>query len=411
MSRRVVITGFGIVSCLGNNEQSIADSLWNSKSGIKYNPKYKERGLKSHVSARPIIDKHHHIDRKALRFMGDASVYAAIAMQKAIESAGIAPSVVSSRKTGLIVGSEGISAENLYGDLEAFRQKGVKGISPFLIFKTMPNTVAASLSSLFKIKGVSYSLNSACATGTHCIGNAADLIRAGTQNVVFAGGGDEESWMQSMLFDRIGALSTKYNHIPEKASRPYDKNRDGFVAAGGAGIVVLEDYEHAINRGAKIYAEIAGYSVNCDGAEMAIPTGEGIADCMIEALRGIDSPVDYINAHGSGTPVGDMIEIDAIRHVFSNRHEQEGRLPPVSSTKGMSGHSLCAAGVHEVIYMLIMMQEGFVAGSINIDDMDEKVNGYPILTKPNKLNIKCCISNSIGFGGVNASIALRSMNV
>lgn len=402
--RRVVITGLGIVSSLGNDKASVSESLRLGKSGIKANPVYAEMGFRSQISGRPEIDLDALIDRKDKRFMGDAAAYAAVAMQQAIGDAGLPPELVSQPRTGIIAGSGGASSLNQVEAADIARSKGVKRIGPYMVPRTMSSTISACLSTAFKIKGVNYSIASACATSAHCIGNAMEQIQLGKQDIVFAGGGEEETWAQSCLFDAMGAMSSKYNDTPEKASRAYDANRDGFVIAGGAGMVVLEEYEHAIKRGARIYAEVIGYGATSDGHDMVAPSGEGAKRCMEQALATVDTPIDYINAHGTSTPVGDVAELRAVREVFGESS------PKISSTKSLSGHSLGAAGVQEAIYCLLMMEGDFVAGSINIDTLDPVAEGMNVVLKTiEKAGLKTVMSNSFGFGGTNATLVMRKL--
>lgn len=402
--RRVVITGLGIVSSLGNDKASVSESLRLGKSGIKANPVYAEMGFRSQISGRPEIDLDALIDRKDKRFMGDAAAYAAVAMQQAISDAGLSPELVSQPRTGIIAGSGGASSLNQVEAADIARSKGVKRIGPYMVPRTMSSTISACLSTAFKIKGVNYSIASACATSAHCIGNAMEQIQLGKQDIVFAGGGEEETWAQSCLFDAMGAMSSKYNDTPEKASRAYDANRDGFVIAGGAGMVVLEEYEHAVKRGARIYAEVIGYGATSDGHDMVAPSGEGAKRCMEQALATVDTPIDYINAHGTSTPVGDVAELRAVREVFGENS------PKISSTKSLSGHSLGAAGVQEAIYCLLMMEGDFVAGSINIDTLDPVAEGMNVVQKTiEKAGLKTVMSNSFGFGGTNATLVMRKL--
>lgn len=402
--RRVVITGLGIVSSLGNDKASVSESLRLGKSGIKTNPVYAEMGFRSQISGRPEIDLDALIDRKDKRFMGDAAAYAAVAMQQAVSDAGLSPELVSQPRTGIIAGSGGASSLNQVEAADIARSKGVKRIGPYMVPRTMSSTISACLSTAFKIKGVNYSIASACATSAHCIGNAMEQIQLGKQDIVFAGGGEEETWAQSCLFDAMGAMSSKYNDTPEKASRAYDANRDGFVIAGGAGMVVLEEYEHAVKRGARIYAEVIGYGATSDGHDMVAPSGEGAKRCMEQALATVDTPIDYINAHGTSTPVGDVAELRAVREVFGESS------PKISSTKSLSGHSLGAAGVQEAIYCLLMMEGDFVAGSINIDTLDPVAEGMNVVQKTiENAGLKTVMSNSFGFGGTNATLVMRKL--
>jgi len=399
--RRVVITGMGIVSCLGNDTDSVTRSLREGRSGIRFKEDYKELGMRSHVAGTPEIALDDFIDRKPRRFMGDAAAYAYIAMQQAISDAGLEEDQVSNERTGLVAGSGGHSSFNQVEAADIARNRGVKRVGPYMVPRVMASTVSACLATPFKIKGINYSIASACATSAHCIGNAVEQIQLGKQDVVFAGGGEEEHWTLSCLFDGMGALSSKYNDTPETASRAYDANRDGFVIAGGGGMVVVEELEHAKARGAKIYAEVIGYGATSDGHDMVAPNGEGAARCMRQALATMDGKVDYINAHGTSTPVGDVAELKAIREVFGDN------CPDIGSTKSLSGHSLGAAGVHEAIYSLLMMQHDFTALSANIETLDEKAEGLPILVQGKDRGPTTVLSNSFGFGGTNASLVLR----
>jgi len=396
--RRVVVTGLGIVSCLGNDADSVSAALRAGRSGIRFQPDYAELGFRSHVAGKPEIDLEAQIDRKQKRFMGDAAAYAHIAMRDAIADAGLSEAQVSQPRTGLVAGSGGGSAEWQIKAADLLRERGIRKVGPYMVPKTMCSTVSANLATAYRIKGASYSLSAACATSAHCIGAAADLIRAGRQDVVFAGGGEEAHWALTMMFDAMGALSSKRNDDPAAASRPYDADRDGFVIAGGGGMLVLEDYEHAIARGARIHAELVGYGVTSDGADMVAPSGEGAVRCMRMALEGVTAPVDYLNTHGTSTPAGDIVELDAIRAVFGEA------LPPVSSTKALSGHSLGAASVHEAIYSLLMMRDGFIAGSANIDALDPGAEGYPVVRASRDATLDTVMSNSFGFGGTNAAL-------
>ena len=401
--RRVVITGMGIVSCLGNNKAAVLDSLQQGRSGIRFREDYKELGFRSHVAGTIDIDFAALIDRKQLRFMGDAAAYAYIAMQEAVADSGLTEADISSLRTGIIAGSGGASSANLVEAADILRNKGLKRIGPYRVTQTMSSTVSACLATPFKIKGVNYSISSACATSAHCIGNGAELIQMGKQDIVFAGGGEEEHWTLSCLFDAMGALSTKYNETPTKASRPYDANRDGFVISGGGGMVVLEELEHAKARGAKIYAEVVGYGATSDGYDMVAPSGEGAVRCMQQAMAGVDGPIDYINSHGTSTPAGDMQELKAIREAFS-----QGAVPPISSTKSLAGHSLGATGVHEAIYCLLMMEHNFIAASANIETLDPEAEGLPVLReRRDNASLNRVLSNSFGFGGTNASLVLQ----
>ena len=403
--RRVVVTGLGIVSCLGNNAASVATALRNGTSGIRHNPVYAEMGFRSQVCGRPDIDLKENIDRKTLRFMGEAAGWSYIAMQQAIDDAGLEAAEVSNERSGIIAGSGGASSANVVESADILRARGIKRIGPYRVTQTMGSTVSACLATPFKIKGVNYSLSSACATSAHCIGNAAELIQLGKQDIVFAGGGEEEHWSLSCLFDAMGALSTKYNSTPQLASRPYDVDRDGFVISGGSGMVVLEELEHAQARGAHIYAEVTGYGATSDGYDMVAPSGEGAVRCMRQALATVDGPVDYINAHGTSTPAGDMQELKAIRETFSGQ-----ALPLVSSTKSLAGHSLGATGVQEVIFSLLMMKEGFVAASANIENLDPDADGLNICTtRQDDVALQRIMSNSFGFGGTNATLILEKL--
>ncbi|WP_373020625.1 beta-ketoacyl-ACP synthase I [Thiomicrorhabdus sp.] len=401
--KRVVITGIGIVSSLGNNKQEVTDSLRNGRSGIVFAPEYAENGLRSQVhGAVKNLDFAEHIDRKQLRFMGDAAAYSYIAMQQAVEDSGLTPEQVSNPRTGLIAGSGGGSNSNSTQAVETAREKGVRRVGPYMVTRTMGSTVSACLATPFKIKGLNYSISSACSTSAHCIGNAVEQIQLGKQDVVFAGGGEELHWTMSVLFDAMGALSTKNNDNPSKASRAYDADRDGFVIAGGGGMVVVEELEHALARGAKIYAEITGYGANSDGYDMVAPSGEGAVRCMQMALSTVAGSIDYINPHGTSTPVGDTKEAAAIREVFG------ADVPKISSTKSMSGHSLGAAGVHEFIYSLCMLENDFIAPSINIDNLDPECEGMPIVTElVENAGLNRIMSNSFGFGGTNASLVFE----
>ena len=401
--KRVVITGLGVVSSLGNNKDEVTESLRAGRSGIVFAPEYAEVGMRSQVhGAVKNLDFSDWIDRKQLRFMGDAAAYATIAMKQAIADAGLSEDEVSHPRVGVIAGSGGASNENVVEAADIAREKGVKRVGPYRVPRTMGSTVSANLATAFKIKGVNFSISSACSTSAHCIGTAVEQIMLGKQDMIFAGGGEELHWTLSMLFDAMGALSSKYNDTPEKASRAYDANRDGFVIAGGGGIVVVESLEHALARGAKIYAEIVGYGANSDGYDMVAPSGEGAERCMRLALETVDGPIDYINPHGTSTPVGDTKEIGAIKAVFGDQ------IPKISSTKSMSGHSLGAAGVHEVIYSLLMLENDFIAPSINIEQLDPACEGVPIVTeRVDHAGLKRVMSNSFGFGGTNACVVME----
>ena len=396
--RRVVVTGMGIVSCLGNAADTVSHALRDLKSGIRAMPDYVSRGLRSHVAGVPDIDLDALIDRKPRRFMGDAAAYAYVAMREAIADAGLTASQVSHPRTGVIAGSGGGSPQWQIESADLLRSKGVRKIGPFMVPRTMCSTVSATLATAFGILGLSYSIAAACATSAHCIGAAADLIRHGAQDVVFAGGGEEAHWGMAAQFDAMGALSSASNDTPQRASRPYDADRDGFVIGAGGGMLVLEDYEHARARGAHIHAELVGYGVTSDGADMVVPSGEGAARCMRMALADVRNPVDYLNTHGTATPLGDVIELGAVREVFGEN------VPPLSSTKALTGHSLGAASVHEAIFSLLMMRDGFVAGSANIDTLDDRAVGFPILRESKPAALDTVMSNSFGFGGTNASL-------
>ncbi|WP_419834848.1 beta-ketoacyl-ACP synthase I [Endozoicomonas atrinae] len=397
--KRVVVTGIGITSCLGITQDEVAESLKLGRSGIRFNESYKEHGFRSQVSGTVDIDFEQFIDRKTLRFMGNAAAYAYIAMKQAIEDAGLTEDQVSNPRTGLIAASGGASSENIVDSADIMREKGVKRVGPYRVTRTMGSTVSACLATPFKIKGVNYSITSACATSAHCIGNAIEQIQLGKQDIVFAGGGEEEHWTQTGLFDAMGALSTKYNETPQQASRAYDADRDGFVIAGGGGMIVVEELEHAKARGAKIYAEITGYGATSDGYDMVAPSGEGAARCMRMAMETIKAPIDYINTHGTSTPVGDVAELKALIEVFGDK------MPVVSSTKSLSGHSLGAAGVQEAIYCLLMMKHNFITASANVQNLDEAAKNLPILVgEAREQTLNRIMSNSFGFGGTNACL-------
>ncbi len=400
--RRVVITGLGIVSCLGNDKDTVSANLRASRPGIRFNQSYADMGLRSQVSGSVNLNLEELIDRKLLRFMGDAAAFAYLSMQQAIADSGLTPEQVSNVRTGLIAGSGGASTANQMEAIDTLREKGVKRVGPYRVTRTMGSTVSACLATPFQIKGVNYSISSACATSAHCIGNAVEQIQLGKQDVVFAGGGEEEHWSQSCLFDAMGALSTQYNETPEKASRAYDANRDGFVIAGGGGMVVVEELEHALKRGAKIYAEIVGYGATSDGYDMVAPSGEGALRCMQQAMATVEGEIDYLNTHGTSTPVGDVAEIKAVRNMFGDK------TPAISSTKSLSGHSLGAAGVQEAIYCLLMMEGNFIAGSANIDELDPEVADMPIVRETREnVQLNTVMSNSFGFGGTNATLVLK----
>ena len=400
--RRVVVTGLGIVSCLGNDRQAVLEALKEGRSGIRFKEEYAERGFRSQVAGVVDIDLDALIDRKLRRFMGDAAAFAYVSMAQAIEDSGLTPEMVSSERTGLIAGSGGASSANQVEAADVMREKGLRRVGPYRVTRTMGSTVSACLATPFKIKGINYSISSACATSAHCIGNAMEQIQMGKQDVVFAGGGEEEHWTLSCLFDAMGALSTQYNETPDKASRPYDQARDGFVIAGGGGMLVLEELEHARARGAKIYAEVVGYGATSDGHDMVVPSGEGAMRCMRQALATVDGPIDYINTHGTSTPVGDVAELKAIREVFGNT------TPAMSSTKSLTGHSLGATGVQEAIYSLLMMENDFIAASANVETLDEQADGFDIVTqRRDGVKIERVLSNSFGFGGTNACLVLE----
>ncbi|AFH92413.1 TPA: beta-ketoacyl-ACP synthase I [Providencia stuartii] len=398
--KRAVITGLGIVSSIGNNQEEVLASLKEGRSGITFSEEFKEAGLRSHVWGNVKMDTDGLIDRKIRRFMSDCSVYAYLSMEQAISDSGLTDEQVSNLRTGLVVGSGGGSPRNQVAGSDGMRAKGLRGVGPYMVTRAMASGISACLATPFKIKGVNYSISSACSTSAHCIGHAVELIQLGKQDVVFAGGGEELSWEMTCEFDAMGALSTKYNDTPSKASRTYDTDRDGFVIAGGGGIVVVEELEHALARGAHIYAEIVGYGATSDGADMVAPSGEGAVRCMQMAMQGIDGKVDYINTHGTSTPVGDTKELEAIQEVFGNDS------PAISATKAMTGHSLGAAGVHEAIYSLLMLEHGFIAPSINVENLDPKAQGLNIVTKPTEQALETVMSNSFGFGGTNATLVM-----
>ena len=400
--RRVVISGIGVVSCLGNSKEDVLDSLKAGRSGISFNESFKEMGLRSQVCGSVDIDVSEHIDRKVLRFMGDAAAYAHISMQQAIDDAGLEESDISNPRTGLIAGSGGASTANVVKSADIARERGVKRIGPYMVPRTMGSTVSACLATPFKIRGLNYSVTSACATSAHCIGIAMEQIQIGKQDLIFAGGGEEEHWSLSGLFDAMGALSKGYNDDPTMASRPYDQNRDGFVSAAGGGMVVVEELEHAKARGAKIYAEIVGYGATSDGHDMVAPSGEGAKRCMDLARSTVDVPIDYINTHGTSTPVGDTCELQAMRDVFGDD------IPRFGSSKSMCGHSLGATGAQEAIHCLLMLDHDFIAPSINVIDLDPAAEGMPLVTKRiDNAGIKTAMSNSFGFGGTNATLVLQ----
>jgi len=406
--KRVVITGMGIVSSLGNNANEVFESLKDSKSGITFQEEYKEKGLRSHVAGSINLNTEELIDRKLFRFMADGHAYAWIAMQEAIADAKLNEDQVSNIRTGLIVGAGGTSTENVLKSTDVLKEKGIRRVGPYMVVKTMSNGVTACLATGAKIKGINYSISSACSTSAHCIGNAYEQIQMGKQDIIFAGGAEEEHWTMSFLFDAMGAMSSNFNETPEKASRTFDTKRDGFVISGGGGILVLEEYEHAVSRGAKIYAEVTGYGATSDGFDMVAPSGEGAERCMNLALEVTDS-VDYINSHGTSTPVGDTKELEAIKSVFKDG--KFGAIPNIASTKSLSGHALGAAGVNEAIYSLIMMENDFIAASANIEELDSAAEGLPIVRKKLNQKVKTAMSNSFGFGGTNASLVFSTKNL
>ena len=398
---RVVITGLGIVSCLGNDRDSVAASLRDTRPGIRAVPEYAELGFRSQVAGVPQVDLDARIDRKQRRFMGDAAAFAYLGLQDAIADAGLDPEAVSHPRIGVIAGSGGGSCANQVEAADLLRAKGVRRVGPYMVTRTMCSTVSANLATALRIRGVNYSISSACATSAHCIGAAMEQIQLGKQDIVFAGGGEELHWTQTMLFDAMGALSSKYNDAPLRASRAYDADRDGFVIAGGGGMVVVESLSHAQGRGARILAEIVGYGATSDGADMVAPSGEGAARCMRQALATVDGDIDYLNTHGTSTPVGDVAELGAMREVFGEH------VPPFSSTKSLSGHTLGASGVHEAIYCLRMLERGVLAGSANVETPDPAAAGLPLVTASRDAALRTVMSNSFGFGGTNASLVLR----
>ena len=401
--KRAVITGLGIVSSIGNNQQEVLASLREGRSGITFSQELKDSGMRSHVWGNVKLDTTGLIDRKVVRFMSDASIYAFLSMEQAIADAGLSPEAYQNNpRVGLIAGSGGGSPRFQVFGADAMRgPRGLKAVGPYVVTKAMASGVSACLATPFKIHGVNYSISSACATSAHCIGNAVEQIQLGKQDIVFAGGGEELCWEMACEFDAMGALSTKYNDTPEKASRTYDAHRDGFVIAGGGGMVVVEELEHALARGAHIYAEIVGYGATSDGADMVAPSGEGAVRCMKMAMHGVDTPIDYLNSHGTSTPVGDVKELGAIREVFGDKS------PAISATKAMTGHSLGAAGVQEAIYSLLMLEHGFIAPSINIEELDEQAAGLNIVTETTERELTTVMSNSFGFGGTNATLVMR----
>jgi 3-oxoacyl-[acyl-carrier-protein] synthase-1 len=404
--RRVVITGIGIVSCIGNNKAEVLDSLLGTKSGIVFSEEHKKYNFRSQViGSVKNLDLEKHIDRKIRRFMGDGSAYSYIALKEAIEESGLEEKEISNEQTGIIIGSGGPSIKNVYFAVDTIRKSAPKRMGPYIVPRTMASTCSATLAVPFKIKGVNYSISSACATSGHCIGNGMELIQCGKQDIIFAGGGEELDWALSGMFDAMPALSSKYNNTPKKASRPYDTNRDGFIIAGGAAALVLEEYEHAKARGAKIYAELTGYGATSDGYDMVQPSGEGAERCMKMALKTARNKVDYINSHGTSTPAGDIKELEAIRGAFKEN------IPKISSTKSLTGHSLGAVSAQEAVYCLLMMKNKFISASANIENMDEKAKNFPIVTKIEKdKELNCTMSNSFGFGGTNATLVFEKLN-
>jgi len=399
--RRVVVTGMGIVSCIGNDLDTVAGALRDGRPGIRFDPTYAGKGLRSQVSGVPEVDLDASIDRKLKRFMGDAAAYAYLSLRDAIAQSGLIDAQVSNPRTGLIMGSGGGSPTNQIESADTLRERGIRRVGPYQVTRTMSSTVSACLSTAFGIKGLNYSISSACATSAHCIGVAAQQIQGRLQDVVFAGGGEEVSWGMAMLFDGMGALSSKYNDTPERASRPYDANRDGFVIAGGGGALVLESLEHAQARGATILGELVGFGASSDGVDMVAPSGDGAVACMRMAIDGLDGGIDYINTHGTSTPVGDTSELRAMRTVFGEA------MPPFSSTKSLTGHSLGATSVHEAIFCLLMLQRGFIAGSVNVDTVDPEAADLPLVRESRDADLRTVLSNSFGFGGTNASLVLR----
>src|SRR4051812_16105208 len=404
--RRVVVTGMGIVSSIGNNTQEVLASLREAKSGISRADEYATLGFRCQVHGAPTLDPAGSVDRRAMRFLGGGAAWNHVAMEQAIRDAGLEADEVSNDMTGIIMGSGGPSTRAIVEAADTTRSKGPKRVGPFAVPKAMSSTASATLATWFKIKGVNYSISSACATSNHCIGNAAETIQMGKQDMVFAGGSEELDWTLSVLFDAMGAMSSGFNQMPDKASRAYDKDRDGFVIAGGAGVLVLEELEHAKARGAKIYAEVAGYGATSDGHDMVAPSGEGAVRCMRMALKGVKAPVDYINPHATSTPIGDVKEIEAIGEVFGKK------CPPISATKSLTGHSLGATGVQEAIYSMLMMQNGFICESANIENIDPAMADMPIVReRQDNVKLGCVLSNSFGFGGTNASIVLKRLDV
>jgi 3-oxoacyl-[acyl-carrier-protein] synthase-1 len=402
--RRVVVTGMGIVSSIGNNLQDVTGALRQGQSGIEYSEEYQELGFRSRIHGSIEVDLAGAIDRKQKRFMGDAAAYNYLAMLEAIQDSGVSQDVISSPRTGLVVGSGGGSPENISNAVDLLRDKGVKRVGPYMVTRTMASSTAACLGTAFKIKGVAYSISSACATSAHCIGNAGELIQMGKQDLVFAGGAEELHWTTTVLFDAMGALSSKYNDTPQVASRTYDADRDGFVISGGGGVLVMEELEHARNRGARIYAELVGYGATSDGFDMVQPSGEGAARCMEQAITGLGRPVDYLNSHGTSTPVGDVRELEAISKVFGED------VPPISATKSLTGHALGAAGVNEAVYTLLMLEGDFIAASANIANIDPDAESFPIVReRQDNAGLNVVMSNSFGFGGTNSTLVFQRM--
>ena len=402
--RRVVVTGLGIVSSIGNNKSEVTKALRAGQSGIEFCQEYADLGFRSHIHGPIRLDLAEHIDRKLLRFMGDGAAFNYLAMAEAIADAGLEENEVSNIRSGLVMGSGGPSTSNIVLAADILREKGLKRVGPYMVTRTMSSTNSACLATPFKIKGVNYSISSACSTSAHCIGHGAELIQMGKQDVVFAGGGEEVHWTMTVLFDAMGALSSKYNDAPATASRPYDANRDGFVISGGGGVLVLEELEHARARGAKIYAELVGYGATSDGYDMVQPSGEGAVRCMQQAMATVDAPIDYINAHGTSTPVGDIRELEAVRDVFGEQ------IPPIASTKSLTGHALGAAGVNEAIYSLLMQEANFIAASANITEPDPGSAGFPIVReRQDNVTLNTIMSNSFGFGGTNATLIFQRL--
>ena len=402
--RRAVITGIGVVSSIGNNVEEVLSALREGRSGISFSEQFEEMGLRSHVWGNIDLEPKDHVDRKAMRFMGKASAYTYVAMQEAVKDAGLTEEMISNPRTGLVAGTGGASSSNQVEAADNLRNRGVKKVGPYVVPRIMSSTASATVATPFKIKGINYSISSACATSAHCIGHALEQIQLGKQDIVFAGGGEEVDWTLAMGFDAMGALSTKYNDNPTKASRTYDANRDGFVISGGGGMVVVEELEHALARGAHIYAEIVGYGATSDGYDMVAPSGEGAVRCMQQAMEGVDSKIQYVNTHGTSTPVGDVKELGAIKEVFGDD------LPAFGSTKSLTGHALGAAGVHEAIYSLLMMKHNFLAPSINVEEVDEQAVGMPLVTELKEADLDTVMSNSFGFGGTNATLVFRKLD-